>query len=600
MRVPSFLLPLLSVSVLIVSQGTVRSDDVLYDFDQGSEPTSIIHERAETELVQGETGRALQVTLHGKGEPSRIRLTSPGWDLSSYRGVAIDVTNRDSQPIAVLAQITVGQEKTASRSVVCLEPGETDTMLLTFFRSEPPEYMQKFFRDMRGLPGGVLAHWLTPDLTRLDTIEISKSRPNQSMRFSIDNIRATGRFAPPSEQELQSDFFPFVDRYGQYMHGTWPGKTLSAEGITDQHQAELLDLDAHPGPVDWDRYGGWAAGPQLEATGHFRTEKYRGKWWLVDPDGRLFWSHGITGVQLSQRTKIWQRENYFSERAPDGDFRAANLKRKFGQGWQEGAGELAHRRLRSWGMNTFANWSDPDLYQMRRTPYVVAVGTGISKMVPPSIDEAAFRVKVRKRLNAKWAAEFKDDPWCLGVFVDNELRWPKKNTAQVAETYYKVVSEQLKAVAPNVLYLGSRIHGDGEPRAAYRAAAAYCDVVSMNRYQLAVVHEDLPADSLDKPMIIGEFHFGALDRGLPHTGLLAVANQRQRARAYADYVHQALENDRIVGAHWFQYSDQLFTGRGDGENYQIGFVDIVDRPYPDMIEASREMGDTLYRYRLEH
>ncbi|TWT84051.1 hypothetical protein CA13_55270 [Planctomycetes bacterium CA13] len=159
LRAPSFLSALLLISVLIVSQGTVRSDDVLYDFDQGSDPTSIIHQNADTELVQGETGRALQVTLHGKGKPSRIRLTSPGWDLSSYRGVAIDVTNRDSQPIAVLAQITVGQEKTASRSVVCLEPGETDTMLLTFFRREPPEYMQKFFQDMRGLPGGVLAHW---------------------------------------------------------------------------------------------------------------------------------------------------------------------------------------------------------------------------------------------------------------------------------------------------------------------------------------------------------------------------------------------------------------------------------------------------------
>jgi len=101
-------------------------------------------------------------------------------------------------------------------------------------------------------------------------------------------------------------------------------------------------------------------------------------------------------------------------------------------------------------------------------------------------------------------------------------------------------------------------------------------------------------------MIIGEFHFGALDRGLPHPGLLAVADQRQRALAYADYVHQALENDRIVGAHWFQYSDQLFTGRRDGENYQIGFVDIVDQPYPEMVEASREVGDTLYRYRLAH
>jgi hypothetical protein len=99
-------------------------------------------------------------------------------------------------------------------------------------------------------------------------------------------------------------------------------------------------------------------------------------------------------------------------------------------------------------------------------------------------------------------------------------------------------------------------------------------------------------------MIIGEFHFGALDRGLPHTGLRSVINQEQRARAYTYYFRQALEHDRIVGAHWFQYSDQVVTGRFDGENYQIGFVDIVDRPYPEMVAASRKLGEYFYDYRL--
>ena len=98
-------------------------------------------------------------------------------------------------------------------------------------------------------------------------------------------------------------------------------------------------------------------------------------------------------------------------------------------------------------------------------------------------------------------------------------------------------------------------------------------------------------------MIIGEFHFGALDRGLLHTGLRAVSNQHQRGCAYTDYVKQALENNRIVGVHWFQHTDQLVTGRGDGENYQIGFVDIVDRPYPEMVEASRRLAVYLYEYR---
>jgi len=37
------------------------------------------------------------------------------------------------------------------------------------------------------------------------------------------------------------------------------------------------------------------------------------------------------------------------------------------------------------------------------------------------------------------------------------------------------------------------------------------------------------------------------------------------------------------------------TGRVyDEENYQIGFVDIADTPYPEIIDASRNVGGQLY------
>ena len=68
---------------------------------------------------------------------------------------------------------------------------------------------------------------------------------------------------------------------------------------------------------------------------------------------------------------------------------------------------------------------------------------------------------------------------------------------------------------------------------------------------------------------------------------------------YTSYVQGALRNPWIVGTHWFQYADQATTGRGDGENYQIGFVDICDTPYPETIAASREVGDAMYAYRSE-
>jgi hypothetical protein len=252
------------------------------------------------------------------------------------------------------------------------------------------------------------------------------------------------------------------------------------------------------------------------------------------------------------------------------------------------------------------------------------------------------------------------DPWCIGYFVDNELSWgdelslavaalasppdqaakrvfvedlqKKYETIQrlnqtwdtqhaswdallqsttppdakkasddlaafytkTAERYFQVCREVVQKVDPAGLYLGCRFAWVNDR--AVRAAAKYCDVVSFNRYSRSVADFRLP-EGIDKPVVIGEFHFGALDRGMFHTGLVPVANQQQRAEAYKSYVRGALENPWIVGTHWFQYGDQATTGRGDGENYQIGLLDICDTPYPETIQAVREVGYGMYRQR---
>jgi hypothetical protein len=85
-----------------------------------------------------------------------------------------------------------------------------------------------------------------------------------------------------------------------------------------------------------------------------------------------------------------------------------------------------------------------------------------------------------------------------------------------------------------------------------------------------------------------------------HTGLVAVRDQAERAAAYRSYVEGALRHPAIVGTHWFQYQDQPLTGRVlDEENYQIGFIDQVDTPHAEIIEASRWVGANMYRVRLK-
>ena len=66
-------------------------------------------------------------------------------------------------------------------------------------------------------------------------------------------------------------------------------------------------------------------------------------------------------------------------------------------------------------------------------------------------------------------------------------------------------------------------------------------------------------------------------------------NQTERGNGYRYYVEQAAAMDCLVGAHWFQWQDQSVTGRMDGENYNIGFVDPTNRAYPELVEAAKKL-----------
>ena len=97
--------------------------------------------------------------------------------------------------------------------------------------------------------------------------------------------------------------------------------------------------------------------------------------------------------------------------------------------------------------------------------------------------------------------------------------------------------------------------------------------------------------------MIGEYHFGAADRNHFHPGLSDAGSQALRGDRYQTYAKSGLRNPAVVGIHWFQYTDQAITGRSDGENYNAGLVDVTDTPYPALMAAVREIGETMYDLR---
>jgi len=162
------------------------------------------------------------------------------------------------------------------------------------------------------------------------------------------------------------------------------------------------------------------------------------------------------------------------------------------------------------------------------------------------------------------------------------------------EKYFRTLSEACKSVDPNHLNLGIRWAGIPPDWAVQ--GMKFFDVFSMNCYR-----QKVPADVTGKihdllgvPVIIGEWHFGALDAGLPSSGIGHVKNQADRARAYRVYVEDAAVNPCCIGAHWFTLYDESALGRFDGENYNIGFLDVCNRPYKELAQAAIASHERIY------
>lgn len=556
-----------------------------------------------------------------------------------------------------------------------VQPGETATVGFAFTRPEAEYRGPALFKDQYARPDGFRTHWRTFDAARVQGIRLLVRSSNPEVLLQVGPPVAAWPADPALASRLHA--LPYLDRFGQVDALSWPGKATAETELAARLSNDLLRLRARPRPDVFDRFGGWASGPQREATGWFRTEKIDGRWWLVDPDGHLFWSAGACCVgweAATPLTKAREAAGFFAWLPPTNDplaaigltttrdkrrvnFPAMNLRRAFGEDWVNTAAELTHLRMQACGINTLGAWSSTEVARQQRTPYTLTTGTWWPLWktddghVPEPFDPA-FTNGLRKSLEAfAWA---KDDPWCLGVFIDNELEWPDDFTGLFLKTdanqpgkrwavgrlqekhhdidalnrawgteladwdallkrsdlaatkgmradmdalylayaraYFAACRSVLHDVLPHRLYLGCRTHRG--PPVLGRAAQGLVDVFSVNSYERTAVAHQVQGDA-DLPVLAGEFHFGAIDRGVPGQGLRSVHDQVQRGRAYAGYLAGALRDPRFVGVHWFQWLDQSAAGR-PGENYQVGFVDVAGNAYPEFSAIVGRATERMY------
>lgn len=455
----------------------------------------------------------------------------------------------------------------------------------------------------------------------------------------------------PGDQYLGD--IPAVDEFGQWNLGDFEGKVHSLEQL-QAAWAEEEGETVSTADYNYSTYGGYKQ-KQVKATGFFRTEKIDGRWWFVDPEGYLFLSVGVDCVSPGgggNAKQIDQRRNLFkvlppaeiaARLRPDGQrqdttsasFGAWNLYRRYGDDYQAKAHERIILRMDKWGLNTIANWSSAEVAALGKKAFTAqlrSVGIERGLMGLADVYAPAFAAAVDSAVHASVTPQ-KENPWLMGYFVANEPAWlgqearlcamildgpdrpiktvlqtflatndtPERRKAfilQTFNTFLQTVNTALRKHDPHHLNLGIRFGNIAElDEEILTICKDNFDVLSFNCYALYPDHPmmDRALRITGLPMIIGEYHFGTVDRGMAQS-LWQVNSQQERGAAYRYYTENGYAHPGLIGTAYFQWCDQDLTGRrNDGENYNCGLIDVTDRPYAHQVHAMMETARRLYR-----
>ncbi len=341
------------------------------------------------------------------------------------------------------------------------------------------------------------------------------------------------------------------------------------------------------------QYGG-NKNVKVEGSGFFQIKKFNDVWYLVDPDGYLFFTIGVNSVSLG------------------GEMNLPEIL------WEIGA-------------NTLGCWSDETINEgeAHKMPYCPRWNFMASYKNSSQRTKNLFADGIIPVFDADYPefcdnhaqqlSERKDDPHLLGHFSDNELpiydnstygnlldrflaipdksdpnyleakNWITSRKGQnysisdedreqfhgfVTGTYYKITGEAIKKYDPNHLYLGSRLHGAAKRMPSiFIEAAKYVDMISINVYGTwTPSKEQMDMWSAGgKPFFVTEFYAKAEDSGLGNaTGAgWLVPTQEDRARFFENFTLALIEHPGCVGYHYFRYIDNNDSNKGLlDENYQ--------------------------------
>ncbi len=418
---------------------------------------------------------------------------------------------------------------------------------------------------------------------------------------------------------------------------------------------------------DVDRFGGLRE-PNFGPGKFFRTHHDGERWWLVTPDGGAFLSMGVCVVNpVGDAERGTDRhpygENVLARHGSVEKWTESTLARFREWGvntlgnWsgRELRGALPHTVELGVGAGLWGPGRVPDFFSPETAAHIRERASAVDEhkddpwligyyldnelpwardwrgfpdlfdgylMMPASapgkqrlVDFLRERHGTPERISAVWAEKITDWAALAEITKLTPLNTARARedveafTLLAAREYFKTAAEALRAKDPDHLLLGCRFVWALAPRPVAKACGEFCDVVTVNYYELGPVGKGWlwltdpgamrPARALElrsfhewtgKPLMVTEFGFRGMDSGLPNSfppGWLlqpTVPTQKDRADKFEQCVTAWLSQPYFVGCHWFQHMDEPKAGRFDGENGNYGVVDIHDEPHAPLVE----------------
>ena len=352
------------------------------------------------------------------------------------------------------------------------------------------------------------------------------------------------------------------------------------------------------------KYGGWLE-QNVGATGFYHTKKIDSNWYVVDPEGYVFYTIGITSVQ-------------------------------------RGGGLDLPADLKNIGINTMGNWSDESIPDIPFCPRMGFISSykNTSEFLNTLFHDHTFPVFGEEfasfvdREAQAFVEPYIGNPWVYGYHTDNEINFhhvdinkylalppsdPNYKGAYdwmierrgsiaiiteedisdfrgyVAETYMSTVNNALKRYDPDHMNIGSRVHSISKfDEKIIAGIGRNVDIMSINyygRWNIDDVHMDMWIDTGGAPFLISEFYAKSQESGHPNSSGAGwdVFTLADRVSYFENMALRLLSHRGSIGWTLFRYIE--------GDNINNGLLKKDYTFYEGLAEATHNISRDVYNLR---